>query len=85
MQSPRLLVPSRRFLDAANRDYRPNPQGSLVDKCAAADVTYESRDPTLVPRCIDHPRPDQGGNCDIGVYELSSPAPADRIFANGFD
>lgn len=81
----RLFVPASDFLDAANGDYRPNPQGHLVDTCAAADLTYESRDPRLVTRCIDHPRPDLRGSCDIGAYELPPTVLSDRIFADGFD
>ncbi|NCT67585.1 MAG: hypothetical protein GXC76_08070 [Rhodanobacteraceae bacterium] len=81
----KLAVPRSDFFDAANGDYRPQPQGSLVDACAQEQVSYEYRDPRLVARCTDHSRPDQGGKCDIGAYETPYVAPADRIFANDFE
>lgn len=74
------------FADAAGGDFRPRIGGGLVDACAAAEAAYEFRDPQLVTRCVDHPQqPDQGGSCDIGAYEAVYVAPADRLFANGFE
>lgn len=73
------------FANAAGGDYRPNPAGGLVDACAREDITFEYSDPFLVPRCQDHTRPNQGGTCDLGAYELPGNIPDDRIFASGFD
>ncbi len=74
------------FVDVTSGDYRPRTNGPLVDACAPTATTVEYLDPLLAPRCIDHPRPDQGGTCDIGAYELQPPAvPSDRVFAHGFE
>ncbi len=73
------------FADAAAGDYRPRADGALVDACAADPVDHEALDLALAPRCVDHPRPDQGGRCDIGAYELQVTVPADRIFADAFE
>lgn len=80
----RLVTPDV-FADAAAGDFRPRADGPLVDACAADQVDHEDADLMLTPRCLDHPRPDQGGRCDIGAYELQASAPADRIFADAFE
>lgn len=74
------------FANPAGNDYRPTLAGFLVDACALSSIIYSIQytDPRRVERCQNHSRPDQGGHCDIGAYELPSDIPADRIFANGF-
>ena len=74
------------FVDAAAGDFRPRTGSGLVDACALAEASHEYRDPRLVPRCNDHPeQANQGGTCDLGAYESEYVAPADRLFANGFE
>lgn len=74
------------FVDAAAGDFRPRTGSGLVDACAVTDAGHEFRDPRLVTRCNDHPeQANQGGTCDLGAYEAVHAAPADRLFANGFE
>lgn len=74
------------FANADGGDFRPAPNGALVDACTAEEASPEYRDALLTTRCLDHQRPNQGGTCDIGAYELAPMAvPADRIFASGFE
>ncbi len=72
------------FVNPAANDYRPALAGLLVDACPRASAVFNYTDPRRVERCQNHSRPDQGGHCDVGAYELPTDIPADRIFANGF-
>ncbi len=80
----RINLQAGNFINPAANDYRPTTAGFLVDACPLASAVFNYTDPYRVARCQNHSRPDQGGHCDVGAYELPSDIPADRIFANGF-
>jgi len=83
----RIQLQSGNFVNPAANDYRPTLAGFLVDACSEASISHfiQYTDPRKVARCQDHSRPDQGGKCDVGAYELPTDIPADRIFAHGFE